>query len=633
MRIKTHTAQDADTLDLGERCRLALRGVANTSDPEDDGLFWFELYWNAHPPYMKHSGCDIECGFKTLDNFFQLRHASGCDDYREREDQLLNFLLSCVEDDGLFWVRCSSKRPWHMGAYAAANSTYANKPTDMAIPGSTGGLMATLAMRNVMSEEKGRYDDVLRRMARGLEAVAVKHDDYAYYPDCKVGHPFCMPRGGWPNTKEPADEHETGEGTVVAYFGYPLQGLCRWAAQSGDEQALDLAGRFARFGMKRKFWGHPGDPDKMAGWEQGHVDSHFHARAIFLRGLLDYGLLAGDRNAVDFARSSYEHLRAWGINRIGFIPTWVNGERITMETCFLGDLVALAVKMSDAGAGDYWDDADRIIRNHLAEAQITDRSILERIQQLTPPAEARSAKAVSEKDDDTVPITSKPTSLGGEPPQIKTIGAQMVSTDQALDRCMGTFLSYLHPTSAMNWRTMSCCNANGCRGLYYAWEAITRRNGDDGEVNLLLNRAAPWLDLNSYLPYEGRVEIGNKTCRRISVRRPAWVNPRELRLRINGKDRPARFVGQYAVADDLKPEDMIRLDFPVANEKFRRTAHAGTKDETLYTISVRGNTVVDISPRDEDPVHYPFYRRPEFQRAEAPMRQVERRVSDYIPAW
>ena len=58
---------------------------------------------------------------------------------------------------------------------------------------------------------------------------------------------------------------------------------------------------------------------------------------------------------------------------------------------------------------------------------------------------------------------------------------------------------------------------------------------------------------------------------------------------------------------------MVTLEFPVAEETFQRTAHARTKDETPYTIRVRGNTVVDISPRDEDPVHYPFYRRTELQ--------------------
>lgn len=631
MRIETYTARVPDTLDLAERCRLALQGVANTSDPEDDGLFWFEIHWNTNPPFMKHSGCDIECGFKTLDNYFQLRHAAGSEDWREREEQLLSFLLSCVEDDGLFWARYSPKRPWHMSAYSHAD--YGDPGVDVAIPGSTGGLMAVLVARNACPEEAGRYDELLRRMARGLESVAVKREDYAYYPDCKAGHPFCMPRGGWPNTKEPRDEHETGEGTVVAYVGYPLQGLAKWAAQSGDEQAIEFAGELARFGMKRKFWGHSGDPDRMAGDEQGHVDSHFHARAIFLRGLLEYGILAGDRNAVDFVRSSYEHMRAWGINRIGFIPTWVNSERISMETCFLGDLVAFGVKLSETGIADYWEDVDRVVRNHLVEAQITDRGVLDRIREHIPAAATEAAKSTDQEVDDAVPVTSKLTSPAGEPPHMKTAATRQECTDKVLDCCIGTFMSYLLPTSTLNSRSISCCIANGCRGLYYAWESITRCSGEDGQVNLFLNRAASWLDIESQLPFEGKVLIRNKTCRRVSVRIPVWARLGDVRLQVNHEGRPGRFVGRYLVVDNLASGDMIRLDFPVAEETFQRTAHAKMEHETLYTIRVRGNTVVDLSPRDRDPAHYPLYRRHKLAQGEAPLKQVERRVSSYIPTW
>ena len=613
MPIESEKIQTPQTLDLAERCRLALQGLANTSDPEDDNLFWFELYWNANPPYLKHSGCDIECGFKTLDNFFQLRHASGCEDYRKREEQLLTFLLSCVEDDGLFWIKPSPKRPWHLNAYASFHSGYKNPHVDLASPSSTGGLMTTLALRNACPEEAGRYDHLLRRMAYGLETAAVGRDDYAYYPDAGLGHPFNMPRGGWPHTEEPADEHATGEGTVVAFLGYPLQGLAKWAVQSGDEQALQFAGKLARFGMKGRFWGHPADPDRMAGFEQGHVDSHFHARAIFLRGLLEYAIAAQDRNAIDFVRSSYEHMRSWGINRIGFIPTWVNGRRICMETCLLGDLVALAVRMSETGTGDYWDDADRVIRNHLVESQIIDREILDRIQQHTSATVSQHAEAAKDAADTTAPLTSQPTSMVGEPPASSLVDDRQVCFDGVLDRCMGTFMSDLLPAGALNWRTMSCCNANGCRGLYYAWEAITRCNGQDGQVNLLLNRTSPWLDVDSHLPYRGRVLIRNKSCRRFCIRIPSWTRANDVRLNINGRNPPSCFAGRYVIADDLAGGDVVTLEFPVAEETFQRTAHARTKDETPYTIRVRGNTVVDISPRDEDPVHYPFYRRTELQ--------------------
>ena len=628
MEFDTVTAEVPDTLDLAERCELALRGVANTSDPDDDFLFWFEIYWNANPPFLKHSGCDIECGFKILDNFFQLRHASGCEDYREREEGLLKFLLSCVEEDGLFYSRLSPKRPWHMGAYSELRSEYESKQVDLAGPNTTGGLMAALATRNASPEEQGRWDDVLRSMARGLEAVAIKREDYAYYPDCKVGHPFWMPRGGWPATEEPGDEHATGEGSVVAYFGYPLQGLTRWAVQSGDERALDFAGQIARFGMKRKFWGHPGDPDRVAGNEQGHVDSHFHARAIFLRGLLEYGLAVGNRDAVDFVRSSYEHMRAWGINRIGFIPTWVDGPRLTMETCFLGDLVALGVRMSDAGVADLWEDVDRIARNHLVEAQITDIEILKRIQ-----SHVYGGDTEPSEEGDGAPATSKASQVFLSPEDMDRTDNQ-ICTDNVLERTLGVFAAYLLPTCAPNARTMSCCNANGCRGLYYAWEAITRRSGDDGQVNLLLNRAAPWLDVESHLPYDGKAVIRNKACRRVSVRIPAWVRLADVLFRVNGENRGGRFVGRYAVADNLQPGDTIELSFPVAEEIFRRTAHARTEDETMHTIHVRGNTVVDISPRDENPAYYPFYRREHMKEpGPSPTKAITRNVATHVPRW
>ena len=181
---------------------------------------------------------------------------------------------------------------------------------------------------------------------------------------------------------------------------------------------------------------------------------------------------------------------------------------------------------------------------------------------------------------------------------------------------------------------MSCCNANGCRGLYYAWEAITRCRGEDGQVNLLLNRAAPWLDVESHLPYEGKVVIRNKTCRRISVRIPAWVRAEDVHLQVNGESRSPHFAGRYGVAGELRPGDVVALNFPVAEETFRRTAHTRTNDETRYRIRVRGNTVVDISPRDEDPVHYPLYQRDHLkQDGQAPMKTATRYVAPATPAW
>ena len=41
-----------------------------------------------------------------------------------------------------------------------------------------------------------------------------------------------------------------------------------------------------------------------------------------------------------------------------------------MELCEVADMIAIAIRLSEAGAGDYWDDADRWIRNHFFENQM-----------------------------------------------------------------------------------------------------------------------------------------------------------------------------------------------------------------------------------------------------------------------
>src|SRR5258706_16210606 len=40
------------------------------------------------------------------------------------------------------------------------------------------------------------------------------------------------------------------------------------------------------------------------------------------------------------------------------------------EICTLGDMLRLAVKLTDLGAGDFYEDVDRWTRNQIAEAQI-----------------------------------------------------------------------------------------------------------------------------------------------------------------------------------------------------------------------------------------------------------------------
>ena len=184
---------------------------------------------------------------------------------------------------------------------------------------------------------------------------------------------------------------------------------------------------------------------------------------------------------------------------------------------------------------------------------------------------------------------------------------------------------------------MQCWTGNAARGLYYAWESILQCRGEEVQINLLLNRASPWLDIDSYLPYEGKVVIRNKKARRVAVRIPAWVQRSKLRLLVNGTNRPlSSWVGSYQCVDQLKPGDVVELRFPVRKETVELSARMSEQKEnphTTYTMNFRGNTLVDISPRDTSPTNYPMYQRDHMKATKTPEKTVQRFVTPELVRW
>ena len=56
----------------------------------------------------------------------------------------------------------------------------------------------------------------------------------------------------------------------------------------------------------------------------------------------------------------------------------------------LGDMVALGIRLSDYGVGDYSDDVDAVVRNHLCEQQVLSEELLRRVAAASPFATAAS---------------------------------------------------------------------------------------------------------------------------------------------------------------------------------------------------------------------------------------------------
>ena len=202
-------------------------------------------------------------------------------------------------------------------------------------------------------------------------------------------------------------------------------------------------------------------------------------------------------------------------------------------------------------------------------------------------------------------------------------------------------MTFSDPTLMYGWWTM-CCLGNCSVTLYKAWESIVRCQDGIAQINLPLNKASSWLDVESYLPYEGKVVLKNKTARMAYVRVPEWVDKQKVKCRVNQRELVRRWVNNYLVVESLAPGDVAMLEFPVVETEEKHTEPAYGIE---YNCRFKGNTLVDISPRAGRPVRtsdisddgsqfvinkgYPMYLE-SYKASAAPLRKVKRYVSPII---
>jgi len=615
-----------DTLDLAARAALAIHGLGGIIDPAMEYTSYFAIQYANRTPFMSHlASADIGCDTKTGQSWPWLRLMSGSRDFEDVETLNREGMLARVED-GLYWDRYNPARPWR-NIYAGSESHYGKgKSEDFSVLLHTGSMTRAVITWWEQTHDP-RFERLAAELVAGMRRVAILKDDYAYYPEKGGwGEPCTYPRSGWLNTDEAQGANDGPEGDIACCQANPMYAAAQWYALTGDRKALDLAERLARYCMKPKFWGGVPDPDRerakvlklpgfvaaslpdpacTAGAELGHWFSHFHARAITLRAILEFGRTTGDERALEFVQRAYEVTLSQGIPRMG----WVNcypAANDTCEGCALGDQVAMGIRLSDAGLGDYWDNVDAVVRNQLMEGQLIRADLLEKIAAASP----------------------ETTNAYGH--TLATLHPGQGCSDNVIARSLGVFAGMSRPDCIPAPWVMHCCTGNATRGLYYAWEGAVRESGDTAQVNLLLNRASKLLDVDSHLPYEGKVVLRNKAARRIAVRIPSWADRKALRADVSGKEAALDWIGNRVVFTGLKPADVITLRFPVRETTARYTVSAQTAQQQTYTCAFRGSTLVDIAPRDTSPTSYPLYLREHMKADAAPMKTVERFVPERI---
>jgi hypothetical protein len=612
------------TLDLAERARLAINGMTEPTDPEADYRVYWKAQFRGSPPFMYHDVSDTGITIKFLESAPRMRLMSGSTQNLHVEARWKEALLRMIGPDGLVWTPLVGRgivRPGKGGAFAG------DHVIDQQVNGLALGAITTCALL----DGGDFWQPFGRGIVEGLAGLAVPRGDMAYLPEWwyapgRHGSPTApRPPGAFAAPAGQPDEDVTDDpaaprplGTFAAYQIWPARRLVDFYRASGYKPALRLAGQFCRyvvregqyFGPHYEFLRDNPDPN---GPRHGVV--HFHHHAMTILTCLEYGLAAGDQELLDFATRAFPVARTYGEVLTGFFPESALPEHQTCEICEVGDMVRIAVRLAEAGLGDaYWDDADRWMRNQLAEGQLLRHDWIHRLH------------------------------VGDPPSWIEPEGQWPMTTERVGERNIGAFAGWQSPNdwiefALTRWEPaspklqrlghiqgiMHCCTANGTRGLYDVWRNIVHATGDQVKVNLLLNRSHEAVDVDSHVPYAGQVDLHVKRACTLSVRMPGWVELGQVACSVGEAARPLAFDGRYAQIGAAHPGETVRLRFPIGE-----TTERVSINNRWYHLVRKGHDIVFIDPPGK---LCPLYQRDHYRDGVTLWKQAGRYVAEQTLPW
>jgi hypothetical protein len=601
-----------DTLDIAERAKLGINVLTSITDSNADQ----EVYWIAdffrNPAVMAHDFNDwVQLCEGMMESLPLLRVATGSSQNAHVDPVWMQGLLKSIGPDGLVYVPMKGC-PWRLISIPTSylepvwkedgSSTSMRDPsvTQISAPGTCQRAIGTMTLYYAR-DKNPMWKAAVEKMIQRLNTLVVDRGDYAYFPG-----------GGWvPNSK-----YGAGAQMQTGFMGEEnnarmIQGLAQYHRVTGYEPAQKLASKLANYVRFQSQYYEPEGawligPDERNWWnKRWHIEhvvrgGHGHAHGIGLVSMLEYGTTVGDQEVIEFVRTAYEWAKSNSAPTIGWVPETFIPDYPRCEADTIADMIAMALKLSVAGAGDYWDDADRWTRNHFAESQLTSADWVYRQADRSP---------------------HKPVAFNE-------------TGDHVPERSIGAFAGW---STANDWNVLSpdfphsiqhCCTGNSPRTLYYIWEHMLSYDAGTLRVNLLLNRASAWVDVYSHIPYQGKVDLKvKKPAASLLVRMPEWIaaNNPEVSAQTNGQGRQFRWTGRYLDLGSAKPGEMISVTFPIPQRRTKETIGAAS-----YTLDIKGNTVVNIDPAG---ANGPLYQRSYYLAQQAPTRKVERFVAEEPVTW
>jgi hypothetical protein len=600
-----YEATAPDTYDIQERARAVQNVMTRAVDAHWDYLMYFRVEFAGRPAVMWH-GLDDVCHQKYMQALPLIRLITGDDSDLEIDRIWLEAAFKQIDDDGLNYFPRYPFDSWRF-------TSLLDDPDCEHYTFGTVSFLAPFALQHLLRPDD-LWLDVMRRQTDGLRSLAIDCGNNAFIP-------YRLFPPGKRRDDLPAVPPQGSAASEA--MGFCLQGLGLCYRVNGYEPAGELARKFcyylkddaSLFNEAGRFLPNtPSDSAANAFADMGSgAESHFHAHALCLLNMLEYALPADDQTLLEFIKTSFEWARGQGertlikpssqLSSAEYIAEWQLGyfpENLfavchkQAESCEIADMIGIGLKLSAAGIGDYWDDADQWIRNQFAENQLMDTDWVHALSGCCPPSDHPIDELTTDAD--------------------------------VIERNRGAFAGWAMPNAwmaegpASRTGIMHCCTANGARAIYYIWEHILHHDNGTLRVNLLMNRASHWADVDSHIPCQGRVDVRVKQPLALQVRIPRWTNLHNVRCLVNDTECPARFAGRYLLAGQVNPGDTVTITFPIAE-----TGKYLEIEKQLYNVVIRGADVVKIDPPG---IRGPFYQRDHYRTDETRWRQAKR----FVPA-
>ena len=608
------------TLDPAERARLSVNFLTRTSNPNMDYEPYNMVELMVDPPVMWHHMGDFATQGKYLEVLPMARIMSGSRQNLDLEHAWLKVMLKTQGPDGLLYDPTSG-RPWVLegGGYMLPQGEAREGVEQVCTLGyGKARLLVGFCIRAQLDPD-GPWRDAARRLAEGIKKTLIVDGDNAYMFD----H-WTVPG------REVVKPEKPPLGIIAGGNAWNALALIQYGDLFDDAESIDLAEKLLHYIFFDSGYFKPDGRFMSEG--KGDGWAHFHTHGMAIIAALHLIMRTGDKELLEPALKAYEYGIRAGDGTVGFFPEAVHesgpdfmGDQHsykyhTSESCEVADMIIAAILFSKLGI-DKWDDADRWTRNQYAENQLT------QVNWITDGRLDYSKAVITDSHRDMF------------------YRKGIYTNDNVAERAIGGFASHPsandfigHPEFLVS--ISNCCSGNGPRAFYYVWrDTLTYDLGEIMwtfdrpilRVNLLFNRASKWADVDSHIPYAGRVDVKVKQNLKLEVRIPEWVEPEQARCEVDGVAREPTFKGRYAKLGEVDAGQTAVLTFPIPERTKKVHIQGPPGGVNEYTLVLRGNTVVAIDPPGR---YLPLYQRGHTRTGKTLWRKVRRFVSDdEIPWW